>query len=123
MSANLLSYLRNWGASLISSNKAFFGAQAMPNRDTPTVISNSASSFTATFDGWIYWVISAPAQASSFTLQMYGQNTQCVFDPDIGGNRTMLVPVRKGETANFIKNNITTINEEYRCLFKLVGGG
>lgn len=99
------------------------GSQAVPLRSNPSVIDNSATNYTASCDGWLYWIMSCPAQAASFSLHINGQNMQCVFDPDIGGNRTMLVPIKKGDTANFIKTQVGEVFEEYRCLFKLVGGG
>ena len=99
------------------------GSRAMPLRSSPTVISNSASSFTATYDGWLYWIVSASAQAAYISLKINGQNNQLPFDPDIGGNRTMLVPIKKGDTSTFDKSSLSSIADEYRCLFKLVGGG
>ena len=99
------------------------GSRAMPLRSSPTVISNSASSFTATYDGWLYWIVSASAQAAYISLKINGQNNQLPFDPDIGGNRTMLVPIKKGDTATFDKSSLSSIAEEYRCFFKLVWGG
>lgn len=109
--------------SLINALFKLSGGQAMPLRSNPTVISNSASSFTASHDGYLYWLVSATAQTAYISLKINGQNNQLSFDPDIGGNRTMLVPIKKGDTATFDKSSLSSIADEYRCIFTLVGGG
>lgn len=97
----LVAYFRSWGENLISSNKSFFGAQAMPSAKNVQIISSETKdevSYIAPADGYV--IVLTKYVEESGTIQLYNETANFAvqtYKKDASTRLKFFIPVRKGD--------------------------
>lgn len=122
MSVNLITCLRNWGASLISSNKSTFSSQAMPNEHSGTVTHNftNATSFVAPSDGYVC-LVAESADNTWYRLSLIDNAIHYLFNNNTGAYfGSGWYAIKKGSTLGASLNNGVSGTIKF---ISTVGGG
>ena len=122
MSLNLIASLRNWGGSLISSNKSTFSSQAMPNEQSDLITQDfvNATDFIAPSDGYVC-LVTENSSNTWYRLSLIDNAINYLFNNNAGAYfGSGWFAVRKGATIK------TSLNAGVSASIKFVstvGGG
>lgn len=119
---SLIDSLRNWGASLISSNKSVFSSQAMPNESADLITQNFTAStqFVAPSDGYVCLVTEAPSN-TWYRVSLIENALHYLFNSNAGAYfGSGWFAVRKGATIGANVNNDVSASIKF---ISTIGGG
>ena len=112
--------------AFISFKRAYIAGQAMPKYPNFVEIGSDTETFTATDDGYVKIQKNSAGSSGYIGIRIgdYSQLNvfQMPYGSEQGGYKSVMVPVRKGETVIFTSST-ETASSGYRRFFPLVGGG